>query len=51
MNTHMKLPEEGVCIYKDSLFNTEVFKLKSFRFLGKENSELDKGITNMEDNG
>lgn len=51
MNTHMKLPEEGVCIYKDSLFNTEVFKLKSFRFLDKENSELDKGITNMEDNG
>ena len=25
-------------------------KLKSFRFLGKESEELDKGIANIEDN-
>lgn len=51
MNKHKKLPEEGICIYKDSLLNTEVFKLKSFRFLEKEEKELEQGITNMENNG
>lgn len=44
-----KVPEEGICIRKESMWEYEVYKLKSFRFLEHETKELDEGITNIED--
>lgn len=41
------VPEEGVVISKESDF-FEGYKLKSFRFLSHESSELDKGEVDME---
>jgi ribosomal protein S4 len=42
------VPEEGVVIRKDSLFNFESYKLKSFRFLEMETEMLDKEIIDIE---
>ncbi len=36
-----KVPEEGIVLRKQSLFNFEAYKLKSFRFLEKESKQLD----------
>ena len=44
-----KVPHEGIVIKVDNMTPNAV-KLKSFRFLGKESEELDKGIANIEDN-
>lgn len=43
------VPEEGVVIRKQKLFDYDAFKLKSFRFLEKETKDLDKGIISIED--
>lgn len=43
------VPEEGIVIRKESLFNCESYKLKSFAFLEKESKDLDKGEVNIED--
>lgn len=45
-----KVPEEGIVLRKEGL-NIECYKLKSFRFLSMETGQLDKGETNIEDNG
>lgn len=45
-----KLPEEGVVLRRESIFQFEAYKLKSFAFLARESEELDKGVTNLEDN-
>lgn len=45
-----KVPEEGIVVRKESLFNCESYKLKSFAFLEKESKDLDKGEVNIEDN-
>lgn len=37
-----KVPEEGVVVRKESLFNCESYKLKSFRFLEHETKQLDE---------
>lgn len=42
------MPEEGVVIRKESLFDFEAYKLKSFRFLQHEGHELDKGVIDIE---
>lgn len=42
------VPEEGIVVRKESLFEYEAYKLKSFRFLEWETAELDKGETNIE---
>ncbi|MDC7248568.1 MAG: hypothetical protein PQJ49_01455 [Sphaerochaetaceae bacterium] len=45
-----KVPEEGIVVrIEDNLFDCEAYKLKSFRFLGIESDEQDKGISNIED--
>lgn len=38
-----KVPEEGIVLRVDDLFDFVAFKLKSFRFLEWESKELDKG--------
>lgn len=43
-----KVPEEGIVVRKESLFNCESYKLKSFRFLEWESKELDKGESDTE---
>jgi len=43
-----KVPEEGVVIRKESMFNFEVYKLKSQRFLYAESKALDKGEVKFE---
>lgn len=43
------VPEEGIVVRKESLFNCESYKLKSFAFLEKESKDLDKGEINIED--
>lgn len=44
-----KLPEEGVVIRKQKLYDYQAFKLKSFRFFNEiETPELDKGIVDIE---
>ena len=43
-----KVPHEGIVI-KVLGKNSEAVKLKCFRFLDKEQKDLDKGISNMED--
>jgi len=45
-----KVPEEGIVIRKESIFQFEAYKLKSFSFLERETKQLDKGEENMEDN-
>ena len=44
------VPEEGIVVRKESLFNCESYKLKSFAFLEKESKDLDNGLVNIEDN-
>lgn len=44
-----KVPREGVVLKKESLFEFEAYKLKSFEFLQRESSLLDRGETNIED--
>lgn len=43
------VPEEGIVIRKESMFNFEAYKLKSFNFLLNESEQLDKGLENLED--
>lgn len=43
-----KVPEEGIVLRKQSLFDYEAYKLKSFRFLEKETKELDSGSVDIE---
>lgn len=43
-----KVPEEGVIVRKESLFNCESYKLKSFRFLEWESKDLDSGEPDVE---
>ena len=43
-----KVPHEGIVIKKEGLWSN-AFKLKCFAFLNKEQKDLDKGITNIED--
>jgi len=45
-----KLPEEGIVLRKESLFEFEVYKLKSFSFLEYETKQLDNGQEDMESN-
>ena len=45
-----KVPEEGIIIrFTKHLNRFEAYKLKSFRFLGLESSNADKGVTDIED--
>lgn len=44
-----KVPEEGIVLRKQSLFQYEAYKLKSARFLEYETKELDSGEENIED--
>lgn len=44
-----KVPEEGVVLRIESLFSYDAYKLKSKRFILNENSELDNGVSNLED--
>ena len=43
-----KVPHEGLVIKVENM-KSEAFKLKCFKFLDKEGKELDKGLTNIED--
>lgn len=43
-----KVPEEGIVVRKESLFNCESYKLKSFRFLEGESKQLDTGEVDIE---
>lgn len=43
-----KVPEEGIVIRRE-VSDISVFKLKANRFLQKETADLDKGISNIED--
>lgn len=45
-----KVPEEGIVIRKESMFEFEAYKLKSYSFLERETKLLDKGEENLEDN-
>lgn len=44
-----KVPHEGIVIRKDSTIGLEVFKLKCFAYLNREQKALDNGETNIED--
>ena len=44
-----KVPHEGIVIKRENMIS-EAFKLKCFKFLGKEQEALDRGETNIEDN-
>lgn len=44
-----KVPAEGVCVRIEGL-RPRVYKYKNFRFLGLESDQLEKGISNIEDN-
>lgn len=43
-----KVPHEGIVIKKENMIS-EAFKLKSFKFLGKEQESLDNNESNIED--
>jgi len=43
-----KVPHEGIVIKKENMIS-EAFKLKTFKFLGKEMEAADKGESNIED--
>lgn len=43
-----KVPEEGIVVRKENLFEFEAYKLKSFRFLEWETGQLDKGVSDIE---
>jgi hypothetical protein len=42
------VPEEGIVIRKESLFSFDAYKLKSFRFMEWESSQLDNGVIDTE---
>ena len=44
-----KVPHEGIVIKIENT-KSEAWKLKCFKFLGKEQEEADSGKTNIEDN-
>lgn len=44
-----KVPEEGIVLRKENLFNYEAYKLKSFKFYEWETKQLDNEETNLED--
>ena len=45
-----KVPQEGIVVVKQDMFEYEAYKLKSFAFLSKtENEEAELGISNIED--
>lgn len=44
-----KVPEEGIVLRRE-VSDISVYKLKSLKFLSKETADLDKGLTNIEDN-
>lgn len=44
-----KVPHEGIVIKKENMVS-EAWKLKCFKFLGKEQEAADKGESNIEDN-
>lgn len=44
-----KVPEEGIVIRKEKMFDFETYKLKSFKFLELETKMLDAGVENIED--
>lgn len=43
------VPDEGVVVRVEDLFECKVFKAKSFRFLEQETKSLDKGESSIED--
>lgn len=43
-----KVPNEGIVLRKETLFEFKSFKLKSFRFLELETEMLDKGVEDIE---
>ena len=43
-----KVPEEGIVVRVEDLFECKSYKLKSFRFLEFESNELDKGVADVE---
>jgi len=43
-----KVPEEGIVVRKDFAHQFTAYKLKGFRFLEFETSELDKGVVDLE---
>lgn len=43
-----KVPEEGIVVRVEDLFECKSYKLKSFRFLEFESAELDKGEADIE---
>lgn len=46
--TENKVPEEGIVVRKESMFEFEAYKLKSFKFLEMETLLLDEGTQDME---
>ena len=42
------VPEEGIVVRKESLFEYEAYKLKSFAFLEAETKNLDTGVIDLE---
>ncbi len=42
------VPEEGIVVRKENLYNCESYKLKSFQFLEFESSQLDQGVSDGE---
>lgn len=42
------VPEEGIVVRKENLFECDSYKLKSFRFLEHESKELDNGVQDIE---
>lgn len=44
-----KVPHEGIVIKKENMVS-EAWKLKTFKFLGKEQEAADAGESNIEDN-
>jgi hypothetical protein len=43
-----KVPEEGIVLRRESLFDFQAYKLKSFRFLEAETKQLDSGKEDLE---
>ncbi len=44
-----KVPEEGIVLVREDLFSYDAFKLKSFKFLEREDKQLENNETNIED--
>ena len=43
-----EVPEEGIVVRIDGLYECSPYKLKNFRFLKKETDDLDKGVVDLE---